>query len=171
MSDLVRYYMYKRMREYFQNPLKGKILGISGIENANMGTGELRWNTISHFSIAFVNAGLGYFLGVFTGGMGVVIAWVISLAIGSSLISIPYHNKHNIKLMELFPKESIVIVVACLFGIFFTLGILNKLQFNSNIIIILMFSVIIIIPLWLHPMRKHLAVWIHHELLNIGGIK
>jgi len=33
MSDLVRYYMYKRMREYFQNPLKGKILGISGIEN------------------------------------------------------------------------------------------------------------------------------------------
>jgi O-antigen/teichoic acid export membrane protein len=143
---------------------------------ANMGTGELRWNTISHFSIAFANAGLGYSLGVFTGGMGVVIAWVISLAIGSSLISIPYHKKHNIQLTILFPKDSIVIAIACLFGIIFTLGILTKLQFNSNIIIsniiiILMFLVIIIIPIWLHPMRKHLASWIHHELLNIGGIK
>jgi ubiquinone/menaquinone biosynthesis C-methylase UbiE len=33
MSDLVRYYMYKRIHGYFQNPLKGKILGISGIDN------------------------------------------------------------------------------------------------------------------------------------------
>lgn len=33
MSDLVRYYMYKKMHEYFQSPLEGKILGISGIEN------------------------------------------------------------------------------------------------------------------------------------------
>jgi ubiquinone/menaquinone biosynthesis C-methylase UbiE len=33
MSDLVRYFMYKRIQEYFPHPLTGKILGISGIEN------------------------------------------------------------------------------------------------------------------------------------------
>jgi len=33
MPHLVRYYMYKKMAEYFKVPMKGKILGISGIDN------------------------------------------------------------------------------------------------------------------------------------------
>lgn len=33
MAHLTRYYMYQRIKEYFKEPMKGKILGISGIEN------------------------------------------------------------------------------------------------------------------------------------------
>lgn len=33
MAHLVRYYMYRRMKEYFNVPIGGKVLGISGIEN------------------------------------------------------------------------------------------------------------------------------------------
>lgn len=33
MAHLTRYYMYKKLREFFKEPMDGKILGISGIEN------------------------------------------------------------------------------------------------------------------------------------------
>lgn len=33
MAHLTRYYMYKKISGYFKEPLKGKILGISGIDN------------------------------------------------------------------------------------------------------------------------------------------
>jgi len=45
MAHLTRYYMYKKIGEYFKEPIKGKILGISGIENfhflINMENSEL----------------------------------------------------------------------------------------------------------------------------------
>ena len=31
MPHLTRYYMYRQLREYFKEPMSGKILGISGI--------------------------------------------------------------------------------------------------------------------------------------------
>jgi len=33
MAHLTRYYMYKKLKEYFKEPMDGKILGISGIKN------------------------------------------------------------------------------------------------------------------------------------------
>lgn len=33
MAHLTRYYMYKKLREFFKEPMDGKLLGISGIEN------------------------------------------------------------------------------------------------------------------------------------------
>ncbi len=33
MAHLTRYYMYKKLREFFKEPMDGKILGISGIGN------------------------------------------------------------------------------------------------------------------------------------------
>jgi len=48
---------------------------------ANLGTGELRWNITSHIVMALLNVSLGFLLGFFYGGVGVVIAWVISLAL------------------------------------------------------------------------------------------
>lgn len=32
MAHLTRYYMYKKIQEYFKQPMRGKILGISRIE-------------------------------------------------------------------------------------------------------------------------------------------
>lgn len=33
MAHLTRYYMYKKLRDFFKEPMDGKILGISGIKN------------------------------------------------------------------------------------------------------------------------------------------
>ncbi|MQY79372.1 MAG: oligosaccharide flippase family protein, partial [Bacteroidetes bacterium] len=138
---------------------------------ASLGIGKLRWNVISHIAIALLNAGLGFTLGMLYDGMGVVIAWVISLALGSSIIYLSYHLTYKIPLIELVPKASRTSIVACLIGILSALLIHHKLndRFDTvalNSIIILSFSIIVFIPLWLHPMRKRLTGWVTNELLK-----
>jgi len=138
---------------------------------ANLGTGELRWNVIGQIAIGVLNACLGFLLGVFFDGIGVIIGWAFSLALGSSLICLSYHIKHKIPLIELLPKASRIITVACFVGLLSTLVIHHKFNHSFNIIalnsiIILSFSIIVFIPLWLHPMRKRLIGWVNSELLN-----
>jgi len=138
---------------------------------ANLGTGELRWNVTSHIVIALLNVGLGFLLGFFYGGTGVVVARVISLALGSSIIYLSYHVRHKIPLIELLPKTSKLIIIACLIGIISTLTIQNKLDHSLNPIaltgsMIFFFSIIVIIPFWLHPMRKRLMGWVINELFE-----
>lgn len=138
---------------------------------ANLGTGELRWNVVGHITIAFLNTGFGFLLGVFYGGIGVVVAWVFSLIVGSSMIYISYHIKHKVPLIELLPKVSRIIVVVCLIGILSTFVIRHELNhvFNTttlNSIILFSFLIIVFIPLWFHPMRRCLKGWVTNELLN-----
>jgi len=138
---------------------------------ANLGTGELRWNIIGQIAIALLNAVLGFLLGVFYNGIGVVVAWVVSLALGSSIVYLSYHIKYKIHLIELLPRASRLIFVVCLFGILSTLLINHKLNhiFTTtmiNIIILISFSIIVFILLWFHPMRKRLMGWVTNELLN-----
>ena len=138
---------------------------------ANLGTGELRWNVVSHIAIALLNVGLGFLLGFFYGGIGVVVACVISLALGSSIVYLSYHIRYKIPLIELAPKASRIITIMCLIGIFSFFIIHHKFfgSFNTialNGIIILLFSTIVSPFLWFHPMRKRLIGWIKYELLN-----
>jgi len=136
-----------------------------------LGIGQLRFNVIGHIMIALLNVGLGILLGIFYDGIGVIIAWVFSLVLGSSIIYISYHLKYKIPLVELLPKASRTIIVASLAGALFVLVIKQKFNhiFNItllNIITILLYSTIIFIPFWLHQMRKRLTGWVSNELLN-----
>jgi O-antigen/teichoic acid export membrane protein len=136
---------------------------------AYLGIGNLSWNVVSHIAIALLNAGLGFLLGIFYGGIGVVVALVISLALGSSIIYLSYHIKYKIPLIELLPKASRIILIVCLIGVLTTLIIQNKFTVNTmtlNSISIFIFSIILFIPFWLHPMRRRLMGWVNSELLN-----
>jgi len=137
----------------------------------NLGIGKLRWNIMSYITIALLNVILGFILGLFYGGIGVVIAWSISLALGSSIIYLSYHIKHKIPLIELVPKASRIIIIMCLIGIFSSFiihhiffGSFNAIAFNG--IIILLFSTIISPPLWSHHIRKRLVEWMTTEFFN-----
>ncbi len=136
-----------------------------------LGIGKLRWNMLSNFATALLNTGLGILLGIFFDGIGVVVAWVVSLALGSSIVYLSYHIKCKIPLLELLPKTSRLIMTTCLTGVIFFIILQNKLDHSlniikSNIIIILSFSIVVFILLWLHPMRKRLIRWLENELLN-----
>jgi len=138
---------------------------------ANLGIGELRWNVMSYITITLLTAILGSLFGIFYGGIGVVVTSIISLAFGGSIIYLSYHTKHKIPLIELLPKTSKLIIIACLISIITTIVIQNKLDHSINtteinFIIIISFSIIIFFPLWLHPMRRRLVGWLTNELLG-----
>ncbi len=142
---------------------------------ANLGTGNLRWNVISHVAIAFLNVVFGVIFGLFFDGYGVVVAWVIALSLGSAIIYIAYHLMNNISLKELLPKESRMLSYFCLSTIVVSLMIQFKPNHNLNIIthsamLIIAFSFSILIPLYLHPMRKRLVDWLRESLHRKTGV-
>jgi O-antigen/teichoic acid export membrane protein len=127
-----------------------------------LGTGSLRWNLTGHLLIAFLNVGLGLPVGISYGGIGVIVAWAVSLSLGSSIIYLSYHISNKIQFRELIPVASRPMMVVCLAGI-----LLNySAQFTVNIILFILFLVVIIITAWVHPMRKRLMGWINSQLLN-----
>jgi len=138
---------------------------------ANLGTGELRWNIISNIVIALLNVVFGFLLGILYNGIGVVLAWIIALSFGSSIVYLSYHIRHKIPLIELVPKSSRMIIITCLIGIFSSF-IIHRIFFSkiniiaSNGIILLLFSVIVFLVLWSHPMRKQLVEWMTTAFSN-----
>ncbi|MBN2642042.1 MAG: oligosaccharide flippase family protein [Victivallales bacterium] len=137
----------------------------------NLGTGVLRYNVIGHLVIGFLNAILGFLLGLFYGGSGVVIGWAISLSIGSSIIYIAFHITEGIALSELFPPENKNLFLSSF--LFFAVSFVLQHRFLSTIdtvpstgILAVLFVMINIVPLWSHPMRKRLKVWVLRELFN-----
>lgn len=136
-----------------------------------LGIGKLRWNVISHIKVVVLNVGLGFLLGLFYNGIGVVVAVVFALALGSSVVSLSYHIKHKIPLIELLPRASRKVIIVCLVGVLSAFIINHELNniFNTitrNSVILLLFLIIVFIPFWLHPMRKRLTGWINYELLK-----
>lgn len=139
--------------------------------HANLGIGKLRWNVVGHIATAISNIGLGIILGIFYQGIGVVVAWILSLALGSIIILLSYHLDYNVPLKELIPKSSRINTAVCLVGLLFVFFIRKYLSFNFNpfilnLVTILFFIIIIIIPVWKHPMRKRFLGWIETLLLK-----
>lgn len=135
-----------------------------------LGIGELKWNTLGHVIPAFMNIPLGLMFGYFFGGMGVVVAWIISSATGSMLIIISYYYIKKLPFKELIPSESKLLAALCLAVIFIVLAIYYKYNnavsfITISIIVISLFSIIVFVPLWLHPLRKRLTGWVTSELV------
>jgi len=135
----------------------------------NLGTGELKWNVISHIAIGIMNLILGLVLGKYYGGIGVVAAWVISLSLGSSVIYISYHFKNNISLESLIPKESRLDLVIYLNAIILLNYIYFKWSISINkiylsVVISSIFSIVVFFLSWHNPMGKYLIRWLRNSL-------
>ena len=133
-----------------------------------LGIGKLKWNTLGHAITAIMNPILGFIVGYNFGGMGVVIAWIVSSIAGSLMITGSYHYSYKISLKQLFPKESTGVATACLVAVFSTFLIHHSINHSINDVLIsgavlLIFSMIIFVPLWIHPMRKCLMGWVERE--------
>ncbi len=132
---------------------------------SNLGTGHLRWNTISHIMIGVFNAAFGLVLGWLYGGVGVVVGWTAALAVGSLPLLIAYNAEHRISVIELIPKQTYVVALACLGGliigltIYFGLRPLAGLAVTANLCV-LAFAGVVAVPVWTHPMRRRLAEWV-----------
>lgn len=138
---------------------------------ANLGIGELRYNTLAHIIIGLLNVALGFILGSLYGGMGVIVGLVFSLAIGSSIICISFHFRHGIPLWDLLPRQNIGIGSSCVAGVLIALFLYHRFYYSwplaeLSVVILLTILAVQSVPAWTHPMRKRLAGWFANALLR-----
>jgi hypothetical protein len=70
-----------------------------------LGTGNLRWNVISHIIIGVLNLLFCFIAGYFfRNGLYVIFSWILALIIGSSIIIFEYHSRNEIPLNTIFGK-------------------------------------------------------------------
>lgn len=137
----------------------------------NLGTGDLRWNIAGHVVVTLLHAIFGFLFGYFYGGKGVVVSQVFSMALGSSVIFLSYNIKNSIPLLELLPKANNMLSMTCLISTLLTLLLYYRINHLLNsiaaiVVVICVFSILISVPFWLHPMRMRMTELINKELLN-----
>lgn len=132
-----------------------------------LGTGRLFWNTISHIYIGLSNIILGYIFGMIYNENGVVLAWSLSLIVGSALPIIAIHKEQRIKISEYVPNSHKVLftyTVVALIAIspFYTADFFNK-RLMPSIIAPIIFCIIVARPFWKNETR----FWIQNELQRL----
>lgn len=127
---------------------------------ANLGSGDLTWNTIGVAIIGLLNLLLGLIFGLLRGGIMIVIASVAALVVGNLFILLNFNRRNRIPFPELLPPEYIKLTVAGVFGVALVLlpYFLSDLEgYRANGMISLFFVPVISWPLWNHPVRKKLS--------------
>jgi O-antigen/teichoic acid export membrane protein len=126
----------------------------------DLGVGALRWVSAGCVTTAVLNAILGSVAGRYVGGVAVAGACAFSLACGYCIIVVAYHLQNHAPFAQLFPRESAAILVTSIAGAFIFLPFFRDLTahslFSAHVAaaIIAVLAVIVLIPMWTHPMRK-----------------
>ena len=131
---------------------------------AGLGTGELRWNVISHAGMAILNLCLGFILGERCGGLGVVAGWALALAAGGVILGVSFHRCNGLSLREFLPQASRGVFACCLTGVALSYLLYATLSADWSPLalsgaMVACFTALLSVPLWLHPLRKELVDW------------
>ncbi len=103
----------------------------------NLGTGDLRWNTISHLIIGFVNTLFGWILSRFYGAEGAIVGWSLALSLGSIGLLYGFHKQRALAVTEVFEPR---ILSICVVGIGLSVGLplmqqaLNSWSFTQRFV-------------------------------------
>lgn len=133
---------------------------------ANLGTGELRGNVEGHLVSGVLNIGLGFLLGLWYGGLGVVIGFVVALLAGNVVTVVRYQHRHAIPARVLLDRESFVLGGAALVALATVLLLYARLSVRWNplvlgLLMVAVYGAVVGGPLWRHPMRERLSSWLH----------
>ena len=136
----------------------------------NLGTGALRWVSIGCAATALLNPILGFIAGKYFGGEAVVAASVFSLIVGYAIVLVSYHFENRVSFDQLLPRDSIGILVCSLAGALIFLPYFSRTRMQSLFSLrlasigTLALLTIVVIPMWVHPMRKRLIHWVFSRL-------
>jgi len=136
-----------------------------------LGTGDLRWNTISHVAMALMNVPLCWLLGKMFGGEGVAVGAMVALVCGSGGLLYAIHRIYNISLRQSVPREHYSLLVAAVTGVAITLLVNRANAFGSNPLLAGLVEVGVCLLLmggvaWFHPYRVLLF-----QLVAVGWAK
>jgi len=82
----------------------------------NLGTGHLGWNTISHVSMAALNAALCAWWGWQWGANGVATGAAVSLVVTSAMVLFAVNHKYKVLWPQLFPVDHRSVAVTMIFA-------------------------------------------------------
>ncbi len=126
-----------------------------------LGTGDLKWNVVSHVVIGVLNVGLGCLLGTIFTSIGPAVGWAVALAAGSCLVMLPYHAENGIPFRELVPRESLPLCVVVLLVIAASILLdtgAPRLFFPAALAAAS--CLVVFLASWRHPERRKLAGWL-----------
>jgi hypothetical protein len=134
--------------------------------NACLGTGDLKWNLHSHLAMGSLNVALGVAGGALVGGVGVIGAWSISLAVGGAILNFAYHRGNALPLRELLPEASRTLTLFCVAGTLasYLLPVSASSLRPSALsggLITLCFLFAALVPVWTHPLRREITGWMN----------
>lgn len=143
--------------------IAGHIVSIMGgpAYFANLGVGRLKWNTVAIVVLGILNLAMGALLGSIYGGIGVVLAWTISLVVAHVLMVIAFHVSNGVPIIDVFPVENVWIALTamlCLAGSSALFQLMDGRSglFLTAILILVLCASLFLIPVWKHPMRVRL---------------
>lgn len=128
----------------------------------NLGTGELTPNSLSQLATAVVNGLLGSILGWLWGYVGVLWAWSLALWAGTAVLMVAQHRRHERS--SIAPQESWPLFAASAIGAALALKLYDAMRpgWTLAAVSVAVGSLLVpalIVPLWLHPLRKRLVAW------------
>lgn len=74
---------------------------------SSMGEGKLNVLVIVHIGMAVCNILLGFVLAHYSAGYGVIVAWAISLSVGSAVVIFFYNKSLNISFTDIFQRDEL----------------------------------------------------------------
>lgn len=132
----------------------------------DLGTGALRWVTTGCVTTAALLAAVGFAAGELSGGTAVVAASMVSLAVGYAIVLVSFHVENRIPFRILVPKESFGIVFSSVAGALIFLASISvslnrrPISISATAELLAVLSVFIVVPIWMHPLRKRLIGWL-----------
>ena len=131
--------------------------------NANFGTGHIGWHTVAAALMAVLNVAFGIPAGMWLGGRGVVLGWVLSMVGGSVLILVTYHRRTGTPAEGLLSGASWRMIgasaVAALAGIAAGHAVAASAGAGSVTALVVgpaVFAAGVALPAWRHPARGRL---------------
>jgi len=132
------------------------------------GIGRLQWITAAHVYIVIQNIALGFLLGYYWSGNGVVIGMTISVIVGSLFIVYMYHREYSIPNKLVLNKEQITLLGVVSVAIVAALVIpyssmLPDKEIVNAVISLITFAMLTAIPMWKHPVKAKIISGIYNR--------
>lgn len=131
----------------------------------DLGTGALKWVSVGCTITAILNFALGFAAGKYVGGTAVVATSMASLILGYAVVVVSYHVENRVPFRQLLPRESVGIVASSVVGALIFVPFFSSahtqtlLSFRVASEIGAALMMIVLVPMWIHPMRKRLLDW------------
>jgi len=127
---------------------------------ANLGSGDLKWNTISQILMSILNAVLSLLFAYVFHPQYIIWGWAISLSIASIIVIIKYNSKNAILFFSFIKMADCIFLINTLIltsvGYHFIYKLVKENDIYVAIILVLLYSILQLANFIIHPIFKEL---------------